>query len=204
VRTSDLVWLVSNPLSIWKHILNREPDTRDTYERLITLPGQQEQYEADSYSEWRRQIAEGKLTEEQLRHALVTHYDPRFLDVMLDRTLHAEPYPAARAAAPFGSLYLVAAPDGLTDEFAYEFRSVGTADALERQFTAMQLLSQLDAYLLGRQTAVAHIHVRRTASDERSAEPLDAQLARDFLSKAEAMLQEISEQLAANFKPQAA
>ncbi len=135
---------------MWRHLVEREDDVQEQVMRLIHRPHMEERIEWDTYMEWRKQVADGKLRVDQLRDLLAEKYDRRFVDGTLDRALNSYLYPSVKAVRVWGSLHILINPDGVTEEFVYEYRSVAEPQQIARQAEAMRALAQMEALLLER------------------------------------------------------
>ncbi len=179
-----MAWLAVGNLSVYAALAKQEPRAKEQFEKLISVPEHQEFIEHDTYREWREQIAESELTVNQLRKELLTTHEANFVDGMLDRVMQAQMYPRIRAAKEYGKLYIVVAPDGITDDFCYEFRAVSKPKALKRQREVMRELAHMDAYLLQRPKVFVDLYVRSTGDHEYIKEPLDSAGAENMLDHA--------------------
>lgn len=192
VRLADLVWFEAQPLAMWRHLVEREDDVQEQVMRLIHRPHMEERIEWDTYMEWRKQVADGKLRVDQLRDLLAEKYDRRFVDGTLDRALNSYLYPSVKAVRVWGSLHILINPDGVTEEFVYEYRSVAEPQQIARQAEAMRALAQMEALLLERPGIQVQIRARRTDEVSTINEPLDPILAGEYLDAAERGLKEIA------------
>lgn len=197
VRLADLVWFEAQPAAMWRHLVEREDDVQTQITRLIHLPHMQENIEWDTYMEWRKQVADGKLQLNQLRDLLREKYTPAFVEATIDRTLNSYLYPSLKAVRVWGSLTLLLTPDGVTDEFVYEYRSVAEVRDIRRQSEAVRALAHMEAHLLDRPAIQVQIRARLTDDVKTINEPLDPMLAGEYLDAAERGLKEIA---AANAK----
>ncbi len=192
VRLADLVWFEAQPLAMWRHIVEREDDVQDQIMRLAQQPKMEEHFNWDTYMEWRKQVADGKLTIDQLRHLMLQKYDRRFVDGTLDRALNSYLYPSLKAVRRWHSLHILLTPDGVTEEFVYEYRSVAEPQHIARQAEAMRALAQMEAFLLDRPAIQVQVRARLNDEVQSINQPLDITLARDYLTAAEAGIIELS------------
>jgi len=177
---------------MWRHLVEREDEVQQQVMRLTRLRHMEERIEWDTYMEWRKQVADGKLRIEQLHKLLAEKYNPRFVESTLDRVLNSYLYPSLKAVRVWNSLHMLITPDGVTDKLVYEYRSVAEPKDMAGSAQAMRTLAQMEALLLERRAIQVQIRARATDDVQTINEPLDPILARAYLDAAERGLKEIA------------
>ncbi len=214
---ADLAWFNHiRYFGTWQLVTKHEDGVKKTFQRLMALPEHREVHVHENTIRWRQEIAEGKLTAEQLWRQLYDErdggrYEPSSdwqkrveqrgrdsakmgkASKIVDLVLHGKDYPSTIFGAfDFGSLHLVATPTGVTDELCYEFVSAHRTNGWQRRLEAARILAHADAYLLNRPNIVVHLHVRSNDKEEIISEPTDTELGGRFLEAAESTLQDIA------------
>jgi hypothetical protein len=111
----------------------------------------------------------------------------KLLEATADRILNGRPLPTIEAARDYGIMRMVVAPDGVTDDYCYNFRSISRKHRgkLEQEMWPLIGATNIDAYLLGRPNIVVHIHVRGTEIEQIFSGPADYERAQKALPRHE-------------------
>ena len=136
-----------------------------------------------------RYYSNDALSREQINS--IIELEPH-IEALIDRTMHEQVYPALIAARDYENLRLLVVPDGTTDDFCYEFSSLKKTSSWERHLEALRVAAHIDAYLLDRPNILAHIHIRSTGREEMVREPVNRQLARNYLDYVRYNLKEMA------------
>jgi hypothetical protein len=104
----------------------------------------------------------------------------KYMDALADRILHGRVLSTIEAAHDYGIMRMVSSPDGVTDDYCYNFRSIGRKHKKNLTWQMYPLIgaTNLDAYLLGRSHIVVQAHVRGTDIEETFTGPADYDKAR--------------------------
>ncbi|HEV2970058.1 MAG TPA: hypothetical protein VGY55_08710 [Pirellulales bacterium] len=126
-----------------------------------------------------------KLQEENAaahRVRVIVSRDEAMLRGKIDQALRAEKYPTMRWHFPWRSYVVVGMPDGITDEFAYEYKSTRSRSLLS--FTKPVAFAQADlyGYFFIRPKKRVQIHVLQNETTETWEEPVDIANAEGTLS----------------------
>ncbi len=105
------------------------------------------------------------------------------VDKHIDQILHARDYPGLVFAFDWGGLHLVARPTGVIEDLCYHFVSTRKGrhgKNWNERFDMTRRLAHAEAYLLGQDEVITHLHARNNGKETIVQEAVDVALGQRF------------------------
>jgi len=110
------------------------------------------------------QTVENKIKQKLLiRHESITQVEENYKSAgEVEELLYAEPYPTIRWNFKFKDFIVVGVPDGITEEFVYEFKSTGKESYIKNILPVAQAQADLYGYFFKRHKKRVQVRIRET------------------------------------------